>query len=58
MIYRVISQSKSQYIEANVSRTTETGADQSMRIRKPYRIYIEKSPVIINYRLLQVGVSC
>ncbi|XP_065919343.1 hapless 2-like [Dysidea avara] len=50
-------ESKAQYIEANVSRTTETGADRSQRMRNPIRIFIEKSPVIINYRLLQVGVA-
>ena len=55
--YISVSQSKAQYIEANVSRTTDTGADRSQRMRNPIRIFIEKSPVIINYRLLQVGVN-
>lgn len=52
-------QGSSQKIEANIARATDsTGKDiKNVQLQNPVRIIINKSPVLVNYRLYQVGVS-
>lgn len=40
-------------------RVTDTSSTQpkNLQLKHPVRIRIEKSPVLINYRLYEVGVS-
>ena len=50
-------QSKAQHLEANISLVTNETSSQRMRIKKPFRISIQKSPVKNRHRLHYVGVS-
>ena len=51
-------QGSSQKIEANIARATDaTGKNiKNVQLQNPVRIIINKSPVMVNYRLYQVGV--
>ena len=52
-----MSQSKAQYLEANVSLVTNETVQQRLRIKKPIRIRIKKTSVKIVYPLHFIGVS-
>lgn len=49
-------QGKSQYLEANIRKVQDSTTNKKVQLKKPLRIRITKSPVLINYRLYQVGV--
>ena len=53
-----VLQGKSQRLEANVARVLDATSKKvkNLQLKQPVRIRISKSPVLINYRLYQVGV--
>ena len=53
----MLLQGNSQYLEANIGRVQDSTTNKRVQLKKPLRIRITKSPVLINYRLYQVGVS-
>lgn len=52
-------QGKSQVIQANVSRVVDATNKKlkNIELKNPLRIRVTKSPVLINFKLYQVGVS-
>ena len=57
-LYFFVLQGKSQRLEANVARVLDATSKKvkNLQLKQPVRIRISKSPVLINYRLYQVGV--
>ena len=56
--YTFVLQGKSQHLEANVARVLDATSKKvkNLQLKQPVRIRVSKSPVLINYRLYQVGV--
>lgn len=52
-----ILQGKANYLQANIRRVHDSTNNQNLNLKTPVRIKIFKSPVFVNYRLYQVGVS-
>lgn len=54
----LVWQGKSQRLEANVARVSDATSKKvkNLQLKHPVRIRVNKSPVLINYRLYQVGV--
>lgn len=50
-------QGMSQQIRADIRRVHDATVRQNVQLKRPVRITITKSPVLINYRLYGVGVS-
>ncbi len=51
-------QGAAQKIEAKIAKVTDTSGEdiKNSQLQHPLRITVRKSPVLINYRLFQVGV--
>ena len=55
----LIKKGKAQAIEANIARIVDKTEKQirNVQLKNPVRIRITKSPMLVNFRLYQVGVS-
>ncbi len=50
-------QGKSQNLEVNLQRVHDSTVQTDLELKTPIRVRVVKSPVTINYRLYQLGVS-
>ena len=55
----IIKKGKAQTVEANIARIVDKSEKQirNVQLKNPVRIRINKSPMLVNYKLYQVGVS-